>query len=569
MKRRPLPLGIEFFKEMIDKSYYYVDKTLLVRDLLEKGGKVNLFTRPRRFGKTLSLQMLRTFFEQEIDRDGRVVDNSRYFEGTKLAEAGEQYMSRMGRYPVISMSLKSAKQPDYKMSYACLRETIASEFSRHAYVLASDCISEEKKEKYRTLMGWKGRQEDYATSLAFLSECLKSCHGENAVILIDEYDVPLENAFFGGFYDEMIGFICPLFESALKSNESLELAVVTGCLRISRESIFTGLNNLRIVTILDESFAEYFGFTQEEVNAMLDYYGIGERREEVRRWYDGYLFGATEVYNPWSVIYYVTDIIQRNTEFPKPYWSNTSSNSIVRELVDRADDTVKSELEILIAGGTLEKPGHEEVTYGEIYKNQDNLWNFLFFTGYLRAVSRRYEGDTIYLTFTIPNMEIRYIYRNTIREWFEERGKEDDRSPFYEGMRTGDCEKIEAFIDSQLMESISYFDSAEAFFHGYLLGIVGGIGGYRIHSNREKGNERPDLFLEPNNPKMPAMIIEIKCAKKYGQMEALCDEALHQIEERDYAAELLEEGFTRIYKYGFCFCKKVCRVKFAQIPQQP
>ena len=560
-----MPIGIEFYKDMVNKPYYYVDKTLLIKELQEKGGKVNLFTRPRRFGKTLTLQMLRTFFEQEIGRDGEAVDNSRYFAGTKIMEAGDACTALMGRYPVISLSLKSAKQPNFRMAYACLRETIAYEFRRHSYLLRADCIAENDKKKFEELRGRSAGQEDYATSLAFLSECLYNYHGKNAIILIDEYDVPLENAHFRGFYGEMIDFIRSLFESALKTNENLEFAVVTGCLRISKESIFTGLNNLKIISILDDSYAEYFGFTHEEVKVMLDYYGIGEREEEVRHWYDGYLFGDTEVYNPWSVIYYVYDIIEHNTEFPKPYWSNTSSNSIVRELVERADDAVKSEIESLIAGGTVEKPIHEEITYGEIHRNQDNLWNFLFFTGYLKAVSRRYEGETIYLTLEIPNAEIRYIYRNTIREWFEDRRKDYDTTSFLEGMRTGDCKKIEDFINGQLLGSISYYDSAENFFHGYLFGLLGGIGGYRINSNREHGNGRPDLVLEPHHPRMPAMIIEIKCAKKFGQMEALCDAALKQIEEQDYAAELIDEGYQNIYKYGFCFCKKICMVKFARM----
>ena len=566
MIRRPLPIGIEFYKEMIDKRYYYVDKTLLIKELLDKRGKVNLFTRPRRFGKTLNLQMLCTFFEQEIDRDGAIVDNSRYFAGTKIAEAGEAYTDHMGRYPVVSLTLKSAKQPNFEMASESLVDEIVDEYVRHRYVLETDCLTEAYREQYEMLMNRRAGAMAYVKSIAFLSKCLETYHGKNVIILIDEYDVPLENAYFRGFYDEMIDFIRSLFESALKTNTNLEFAVITGCLRISRESIFTGLNHLRIISILDDSYAEYFGFTQAEVKAMLDYYGIGEREAEVKNWYDGYLFGDTEVYNPWSLIYYVWDIIEHNTEFPKPYWSNTSSNSIVRELIERADDAAKTEVENLIAGGTVEKPVHEEVTYGEIYKNQDNLWNFLFFTGYLKTVSRRYEGDTIYLTLEIPNAEIRYIYRNTIREWFDEQKKGYDTTHFLEGMRTGNCEKIENFINGQLLGSISYYDSAEMFYHGYLLGLLGGIGGYRINSNREKGNGRPDLYLEPGNPRMPAMIIEIKCAKKFGQMEALCDAALAQIEERDYAAELRDEGYQKIYKYGFCFCKKICMVKFAQEP---
>ena len=568
MLKRSLPIGIEFYKDMIRKPYYYVDKTLMIKDILDKGSVINLFTRPRRFGKTLALSMIRTFFEQETDRKGTAIDNSHYFEGTKILQAGEQYTCHMGQYPVISLSLKSAKQPDFQMAYERLKEEMAAEYARHEYLLQTDCLSEEDREKYRALMARRADIGDYATALRFLSKCLKTYHEKKVIILIDEYDVPLENSYFREFYDEMIDFIRSLFESALKTNECLEFAVITGCLRISRESIFTGLNNLKIISILDESFAEYFGFTPNEVKEMLDYYRIGDREEEVKQWYDGYLFGQTEVYNPWSVINYVDDVISQNTQFPKPYWSNTSSNSIVRELVDRADDTVKTEIENLIAGGSVEKPVHEEITYAEIYKSQDNLWNFLFFTGYLKAVSRRYSEDTIYLTLTIPNIEIRYIYRNTIREWFEEKQKGYDAALFYEGMRTGDCGKIEEFINNQLSGSISYHDSAENFYHGYLLGIIGGIGGYRINSNREQGNGRPDLVLEPNTPRQPAMIIEIKRAQKFGQMDAFCDKALEQIEEQDYAAELLDEGYQKIYKYGFCFCKKSCMVKFSQFQAQ-
>ncbi len=565
MRKPPLPIGIEFYKHMMDKPYYYVDKTLIIRDLLDKGGKVNLFTRPRRFGKTLIQSTLRVFFECETEADGSVTDNSHYFAGAKIMQAGEEYVAHMGQYPVIFLSLKSAKQPNFQMAYEQLRETIAEEFERHAYLLKIGGMSDGNREKYRELMERRAQRSDYATALHFLSKCLKRYHGKDVVILIDEYDVPLENAHFRGFYDEMIDFIRSLFESALKTNECLELAVITGCLRISRESIFTGLNNLKAVSVLDESFAEYFGFTPSEVKEMLEYYGIGDREEEVRRWYDGYLFGQTEVYNPWSVINYVDDITSKNTPFPKPYWSNTSSNNIVRELVDRADDTVKSELEELIAGGAVEKPVHEEITYGEVYKSQDNLWNFLFFTGYLKVASRRFAGNTVYLTLTIPNEEICYIYQNTIREWFEERKKEYDPTPFYDGMRSGDCSKVEEFISSQLSGSISYYDSTESFYHGYLLGLLGGMGGYKISSNREQGNGRPDLLLEAHDPRRPSMIIEIKRARKFSEMEGMCDEALAQIERQDYAAELLDEGYQKIYQYGFCFCKKSCMVKFSQI----
>ena len=563
MLKKPLAIGIENYKEIIEKSYYYVDKTLMIKDILDKGGKVNLFTRPRRFGKTLALSMLRTFFENEVEMDGVVTDNSHYFDGMKIMEAGEPYTRHMGQYPVITLSLKSAKQPDFQLAYECLVEQISIEYERHAYILASDSILPEDQEKYRAIMGRSAESGAYVTAVAFLAKCLKNYHKSKVIILIDEYDVPLENAHFRGFYDQMVDFIRSLFESALKTNDNLEFAVITGCLRISRESIFTGLNNLEVNSVLNDNFAEYFGFTTSEVGNMLAFYGISEKLDEVKHWYDGYLFGNTEVYNPWSMINYVKTAITNTVAFPKPYWSNTSSNSIVRELVETADEGVKGEIERLIAGEVIEKPVHEDITYGDIYRTQDNLWNFLFFTGYLKAVAQRLEGNTIYLTLAIPNEEVRYIYQNTIREWFEQRQKGYDFKTLYEAMKSGKCAQIEDFINNQLMGSISYYDDAEKFYHGYMLGILSGMTGYEIRSNREQGNGRPDIVLKPFSPNQPAIIVELKHAHKFTQMEELCDKALEQIEERSYEAELVDEGYRIILKYGICFCRKNCMVKVA------
>lgn len=556
-----LAVGIENYKEIIDKSYYYVDKTLLIRELLDNGGKVYLFTRPRRFGKTLGLHMLKTFFEREIGQEGSVLDNSRYFEGMKIMEAGDAYLKHMGQYPVISMSLKSGKQPSFQMAYNCLTEQISVEYKRHAYLLDAPDILAEDKEKYRAIMGRSAQESDYATALAFLTACLKTYHRKKVVVLLDEYDVPLENAYFRGFYDQMIDFIRSLFESVLKTNDNLEIAVITGCLRVGRESIFTGLNNLEINSVLNDNFAEYFGFTQSEVAAMLECYGISAKTEEVRHWYDGYLFGQTEVYNPWSVVNYVKTTVTNTVAFPRPYWSNTSSNNIIRELIDHADENAKREIECLIAGEAIEKAVHEEITYEDIHRSQDHLWNFLFFTGYLKMTVPRMEGNVLYLKMAIPNEEVRYIYQNTIREWFEERQRKGDFPSLYEGVRTGNCEQIENFINGQLVESISYYDSAENFYHGYLFGILSGMEGCEIRSNKEYGDGRPDLVIRPFSPKYPAVIIELKRATTFTQMEQRCDQALQQIEDRNYAAELENEGYRHILKYGICFCRKHCVVK--------
>lgn len=559
--KKALAIGIEDYKSIIDKPYYYVDKTLMIKDLLDKGGAVNLFTRPRRFGKTLTLSMLKTYFETDTDVDGSVTDNGHYFDGMKIMNEGEEYTRHQGQYPVILLSLKSAKQPNFEMAYDCLKEQVSLEYKRHSYILDADCIFPEEKEKYREIMVQKGSDSAYATSLAFLSKCLQRYHQKKVIILIDEYDVPLENAYFRGFYDRMIDFVRSLFESALKTNDSLEFAVITGCLRIGRESIFTGLNNLKIISVLDNSFAEYFGFIQPEVEKMLEYYEIENKTQEMRSWYDGYLFGETEVYNPWSVINYVDGIVNNGLRYPKPYWSNTSSNSIIRELVEGADTGVKKEIEELIAGGSIEKPVHEEITYADIHKSQDNLWNFLFFTGYLKKTRERMEERITYLTLAIPNEEVLYIYENTIREWFQHNIKQTDCSSFYRAIVNGNCEEIEAFVNRQLAGSISYFDNAENFYHGYFLGILSGLEGYEIDSNKEHGNGRPDIVLSPMNPKEPAVILEFKLAEKFTQMEAKCAAALEQIDRLHYDADLIDMGYRTILKYGVCFCRKNCMVR--------
>ena len=558
--KKKLAIGIENYKELIDKSYYYVDKTLLIQSLLDDGNKVTLFTRPRRFGKTLTLSMLKTFFENEMDWNGKQIENAYYFNNMKIISTGEEYLHHMGKYPVISLSLKAAKQPTFQLAHAQLCEQISNEFSRHRYVLQSSQLLEHEKNKYENLMSGTADKASYVTALKFLSDCLKAYHKENVIVLLDEYDVPLENAYFRGFYDQMTDFIRSLFESVLKSNDSLEFAVITGCLRISKESIFTGINNLKIISVLSQSYAEYFGFTPNEVQEMLAFYHLSEKQEEIGRWYDGYLFGETEVYNPWSVINYISDMIKGDSRFPKPYWSNTSSNNIIRTLIEVSDSSVKQEIEGLIAGHTIEKPVYEDITYEDVYKSQDNLWNFLFFTGYLKSTGQLFEIDTIYITMKIPNEKIRYIYRTTIREWFQEKIKASDYHILYQDIFTGNCTGIENFINDQLSDSISYYDNAENFYHGYLLGVLGGIPAYEIDSNKEHGNGRPDLILKPNHPEKPAAIIELKRVSSFKDMKPACTDALKQIEEKHYAKDLEKEGYTNILKYGICFCKKSCMV---------
>ncbi|SHK40522.1 AAA family ATPase [Hespellia stercorisuis] len=562
--KKPLAIGVDNYKEIINEEYYYVDKTLLMKELLDKKGKVSLFTRPRRFGKTLALSMLKTYFEKEYTRDGVLIDNSGYFEGMRILDAGERYADEMGQYPVISLSLKSAKQPDFETAYFCLKNEIGREFDRHNYIIESDTLTEEKT-RFLQIRDQKAEYAINVTALQFLSFCLEKFHHKKAIILIDEYDVPLENAYFHNFYDQMIHFIRSLFESALKTNDSLQFAVITGCLRISKESIFTGLNNLEIISILNVDYAEYFGFTQSEINVILDDYELNEKEQEAKFWYDGYLFGKTEVYNPWSVINYVKSAMADFDAFPKPYWSNTSSNSIVRELIETANSEAKQEIENLISGGTIEKPVHEDITYGDIHKTQDNLWNFLFFTGYLKAESLRFIEDTIYLTMKIPNMEVRYIYRKFIREWFDEKIKVRDFSSLYQAFADIDEAKIETEIRDILKISISYYDGNESFYHGIMTGLLQGWSNYTIKSNRESGDGRPDLVLIPLDERDPLYILEFKYTKVFTEMDAGCQKALQQIEDQNYAEEFLNEGYLNIRKLGICFCKKSCRVKSCHI----
>lgn len=567
---KKIGIGYENYKEFIDEKLYYVDKTMLVRDIIEKGGKVTLFTRPRRFGKTLMLSMLRTFFEAEYDRDGNAVDKSRYFAGMKIMDEGESILSMMGKYPVIKLSLKSAKQPSFFEAGLQLREEIAWEVRRHEYLLRSDRLSEEEKRAVRELSELTPetaltdeelkRQEisRYRTALKTLSLCLKKHHDRNVIILLDEYDVPLENAYYSGFYPEMIGFIRSLFESALKTNEALQFAVVTGCLRISRESIFTGMNHLVIESIRNKRFAEGFGFTPQEVKEMLHAYELDEKEEEVRKWYDGYLFGDKEVYNPWSVISYIYNHIDDRNRLPEPYWSNTSSNQIIHELVEEADEETKREIDRLIEGGTIEKPIHEEITYGDIHRTKDNLWNFLFFTGYLKKVSERQEGNEIYVTMKLPNREVGYIYENQIREWFDRTVRAVDHSEFYRAVLDGDTDKMSAYLTGLLRKTISTFDSAEGFYHGFFLSLLYGVPDYGALSNREAGNGRPDITLYPDRPEDPAILFEVKTRKRFSDMQDGLAEAFRQIRDQNYAEGILDEGYIGSVAYGVCFCKKSC-----------
>lgn len=556
MQKR-LPIGIENFERIIEDHYYYVDKTNLVKDILDKGSLVTLFTRPRRFGKTLNMSMLRYFFEMPIDGHSC----KHLFDGLKIANAGELYTAQQEQYPVISLTLKSAKQPTFELAYDCMIDEIAKEFYRHNYVYESDVLNEEYRDRFLKLRQSRASQSEYAKALGFLSDCLCQYHKQQVIILIDEYDVPLENAYFAGFYEEMIAFIRSLFESALKTNDNLKFAVITGCLRISKESIFTGLNNLKVVSILDKTFGEQFGFTQTEVEKLLHDFDREERMSDVKKWYDGYVFGETEIYNPWSVINFVDKLVTDADGFPTSAWANSSSNSIIKDLVYRASEEVKSEIQDLIDGKTIRKQIHEDITYADIYSSEDNLWNFLYFTGYLKAISIEFEADERYVRLAIPNIEVKNIYKNQIQNWFRDEIKASDLSGLYAALINADEKELQRQVQTLLMSTISYMDHAETFYHGFLLGILSNIVGYRTKSNREAGNGRFDIAVISNDIAKRPIILELKVAAKFRELEGAAEKGLQQIRDRQYAISFAEDGYREVICYGIGFYKKQVRIK--------
>ena len=565
MEKKPLPIGVDDFEKLINYPYYYVDKTLMLRDLIKSGGDINLYTRPRRFGKSLNLSMIHHFFEVPAAGENK----AKLFEGLKIMDAGEDILSHMGKYPVIHLSLKGGKQRTFELAFRMLADEIQGEFIRHRTLEESRRLSPGQRDKFSRIMNGHYEDSEVHNAIKFLSDCLASHYGVPAIILIDEYDVPLENAYFEGFYEEMIGFIRSLFESALKTNTSLHFAVITGCLRISRESIFTGLNNLKMNSILSQTYDEYFGFTPAEVESLLDYYHLEAKKEEAQNWNDGSVFGNAEVYNPWSIINYTEEQYHSLKALPVPYWSNTSSNSIVRRLIDQASMETRQELEALVEGESIEKPIYEDITYGDVDKSQDNLWNFLFFTGYLRKTGQRMgPRNTRYVSMTIPNEEIRYIYMNSIMDWFDHRVKSRDFTPLYHALLTGDTATMAESLADELLTSISFYDYNESFYHGFMVGVLKGMADYIVISNQESGKGRPDLLVKYPSVRGLAIIIEFKVTRDYEELEAVCDTALAQIIEMDYQAGLYKEGYRKYRYYGIGFYKKEVCVKTMVPPER-
>lgn len=554
---KPIPIGIEDFKRLIDDGYYFVDKTLMIKEFIDMKGMVNLYTRPRRFGKTLNMSMLRRFFEKTEE------DNSYLFDGLAIAELGNKYCKYVGQYPVISISLKSMKQSGYREAFSEFKNMISKEVWRHKELLVSDKLMPLNRKKLEMICDDTADNAVYNTALKLLSDCLYEVYGKKVIVLIDEYDVPLENAYFNGFYDEMINLIRSVFESVLKTNDSLEFAVLTGCLRISKESIFTGLNNLNVYPVTDNAFSQYFGFTEQEVKQLADYYGLSDCFDTIKNWYDGYMFGETEIYNPWSVLKYVQFSLFNNSRLPDAYWVNTSSNNIIHELVIKSDRLIREDIEKLIKGDSIEKPLYQDITYANMNVKSDYIWSFLLHTGYLKPIRIYKKGIQTYFSAVIPNLEIVTIYENTFRQWFDESIRIADKSILLKAVLDGNSETFELEVNRWLLKSISYHDGYENFYHGFLVGLLEYSDEYLVESNRESGTGRNDIVIKNVLTREIAVILEIKSVDKNETLDSMCDIALKQIEDRQYEVGLVNEGYKKIIKYGIAFEGKRCMIKKA------
>ena len=559
MNNVKLPVGIDQFDKLIKSGFYYVDKTRLIEQLLQNWGEVNLFTRPRRFGKTLNMSMLKSFFE--IGTDKTLFDQL-YIAANK--ELCEEYM---GQYPVIFLSLKGVDGLNFEEAKSMLKITIRTEAQRHYELKKSEKVSEENRKLFNDILS--GQDERIEDSLRMLSQILFEHYGKKSIILIDEYDVPLDKAFQHGYYKGMVSLLRGLFGQALKTNEFLQFAVLTGCLRVSKESIFTGLNNFKVLSIADVRFDEQFGFTDEEVRKLLKDYDLEDYFSEAKEWYDGYHFGNADIYCPWDVINYVEHLRYDPEAEPEAFWINSSGNDLVKRFVAKADQTTKDEIEQLIAGDVIEKKIRQDLTYDEIDQSIDNLWSVLFMTGYLTQTGRAERG--IY-KLMIPNKEVREVFIDQIQQWFDQTivNDEDRMSSFYQSFAQGKAKDVQDQLTSILAETISILDTKarneekENFYHGMMLGLLRNRRNWIVRSNVESGEGFVDILIKPEDPD-EGILIELKYSKTFDGLEKACERAMEQIKDRRYDEALREEGRCHILAYGIAFCKKRCKVVVQKI----
>ena len=562
--RKKLPIGLDGFEKIRTNDFYYVDKTLFIKELLQNWGEVNLFTRPRRFGKTLNMSMLKSFFETGSD--------PALFDGLKIAKEKELCEKYMGKFPVISISLKSVDGLSFESASVALRTVIGNEAGKFRFLRNSDRLTDDEKAAYAQLTEVGSSQGGIYTmtekmaeaSLKTLSQLLARHYGQKVILLIDEYDVPLDKAFQAGYYDEMVNLIRNLLGNALKTNDSLYFAVLTGCLRISRESIFTGLNNLKVHTISDVRYDEYFGFTDTDVDEILAFYGLSSYKDVIRDWYDGYRFGKTDVYCPWDVINYCDELLADPAAPPKNYWANTSGNDLIRRMLKNANLTTKNEVEELLNGGQITKRIKQELTYREIDDSIENVWSVLYAAGYLTGMHVEQEDADIFRLW-IPNGEIRKLFYELVEDWFREVTHSDTSriSRFCAAFPAGDTAVIQEMLSDYLWDSISVRDTAvrrnmkENFYHGMLLGLLQNQDNWLVKSNAETGEGYSDISIQTQD--RTGIVIELKYADD-GNLEKACSEALMQIEEKKYAEGLRRRGMKKIMKYGIAFWEKECMV---------
>ena len=555
-----LPVGIENFKEIRQLGFYYIDKTRLIEQLLQGWGKVTLFARPRRFGKTLNMSMLKSFFE--IGADKSLFDGL-YISGNK--ELCDEYM---GKYPVIFLSFKGVDGLDFASAKRMLYAVLKDEFDRHYYLKTSDALTDEDRTKFGKML--QGTDDNIEDSIRMLSKLLFKHFGQKAVILIDEYDVPLDKAFQNGYYKEMVSLIRGLFGQALKTNEFLQFAVLTGCLRISKESIFTGLNNFKVMSITDSRFDEQFGFTDGDVRRLLSDYGMDSHFDEIKEWYDGYHFGRADVYCPWDVINHVDHLRDDSDAKPQTYWINSSGNSLVRRLINRADSSTKDEIERLIAGEAIEKVIRLDLTYDEIDNSIDNIWSVLFTTGYLTKIGevKLPDSESYAYKLVIPNKEVREVFVLQIQEWFKAvvANENDTMKLLSRAILDKDEQQVARQLNIVMGRMISILDikapddMKENFYHGLLLGLLRGSNpDWLIKSNRKSGDGFSDILIKPEDPDA-GIIIEVKYAKEIKGLDAACDAAMAQIKDKRYDEALRDEDRCDILAYGIAFCRKRCRV---------
>ena len=556
MKNRKLPIGIENFAQLREEDFYYVDKTGLIRDLLNNWGSVNLFTRPRRFGKTLNMSMLKCFFE--IGGDKHI------FDGLAISREKALCDAYMGKYPVVFVSLKGVDGVTFEDAYGMLRVLLRAEMQRMRFLKDDPCIQEEEKSAFVRFLDGQDTRSDVQDSLRLLSQLLYRHYGQKVILLIDEYDVPLDKAYHHGYYNEMVALIRGLFGQALKTNDYLQFAVLTGCLRVSKESIFTGLNNFDVNSIVDIEHDEQFGFTDAEVRQLLTDYGLQDHFAEAKEWYDGYRFGNADVYCPWDVINYAKKLHADPNAEPQTFWINTSSNDLVREFVEIADKNTQNEIERLIAGETIEKNVRLELTYAEVHQSIDNLWSVLFTTGYLTQAGKTAEGA---YKLKIPNREVREVFVLQIQEWFKKTFVRDDQSMrvFCNAFQTGDAETIQKHLNLVLNKMISIMDTRardeqkENFYHGLLLGLLRSDPTWLILSNAESGNGFSDILIEPEDLDA-GIVIEVKYALTFAGLDEACRRAMEQIRAQQYDERLRNDGRENILAYGIAFNRKRCRV---------